>query len=546
MTMKISTVRSRPKGAAMGVAGAARAGCVSLFRPPAAATLAVAMLALVNAGCMVGPDYHRPQVRVPASYSELPGWTQAEPNATGPKGTWWTAFNDPLIDELEPLVVVSNQTVRADYANYLEALAEVRAAHASLFPTIGATGSATRERAGSGSVSSGGTFVNGGAARVVNSGSLEGNVSWAPDLWGQVRRTVEENAANAQSSEATFANATLSEQVALATAVIELRTTDANIDLLQKTVEAYQHALDVVTEQDRAGTVAPSDVITARSQLNTAKSDLIALGVARAQYVHAIAVLVGKNPEELAVAHSTAMPALPSMPVGVPSTLLERRPDIAAAERKMAAQNAAIGVAVSAYYPEISLSGAAGFTQSPLSGLLKIANYVWSLGGSASETLFDGGLRSADVDAAKAAYDATVANYRGTVLTAFQNVEDDLSGLRILAEQADVLDAAVRDADRGAEIALNEYEAGTVDYTTVATAQATQLSTRQTALNVQESRLLHAASLFGDLGGGWSADQLHDPRHPAAAADAAAGSAGAGGAAQGDATSAGIGEQKVQ
>ncbi|MGF6964386.1 NodT family efflux transporter outer membrane factor (OMF) lipoprotein [Paraburkholderia sp. WC7.3g] len=481
---------------------------------PSVATLAVALLALFNAGCMVGPDYHRPQVSVPATFSELPGWTQAEPNATGPKGTWWTAFNDPLIDELEPLVAVSNQTVRADYANYQQALAEVRAAHAALFPTIGATGSATRERAST-------TTLNGTAARIANAGSLEGNVSWAPDLWGQVRRTVEENAASAQSTEATLANATLSEQVALATAIIELRTSDANIDLLQETVVAYQHYLDVVSEQDRAGTIPPSDVITARSQLNTAKSDLIALGVARAQNAHAIAVLVGKNPEELSVTHSTAMPALPSVPVGVPSTLLERRPDIAAAERKMAAQNAAIGVEVAAYYPDISLSAVAGFTQSPLSGLLKAANYVWSLGGSATETLFDGGLRSADVDAAKAAYDATVANYRGTVLGAFQNVEDDLSGLRILADQAVVLETAVRDADRGAEIAFNEYQAGTVDYTTVATAQATQLTTRQTALNVQESRLLHAASLFGDLGGGWSTEDLHDPRHPAAAASSA-------------------------
>ncbi|WP_233804737.1 efflux transporter outer membrane subunit [Paraburkholderia sp. HP33-1] len=506
MTMKISTERL----------ATARVGV------PRVATLAVALLALFNAGCMVGPDYHRPQVSVPAGYSELPGWTKAEPNATGPKGTWWTAFNDPLIDELEPLVAVSNQTVRADYANYQQALAEVRAAHAALFPTIGATGSATRERASGGTVSNSGSFVNGTTARIVNSGTLEGTVSWAPDLWGQVRRTVEENAATAQSSEATLANATLSEQVALATAIIELRTSDANIDLLQDTVVAYQHYLDVVSEQDRAGTVPPSDVITARSQLNTAKSDLIALGVARAQNAHAIAVLVGKNPEELSITHSTAMPALPSVPVGVPSTLLERRPDIAAAERKMAAQNAAIGVEVAAYYPDISLSGVAGFTQSPLSGLLKAANYVWSLGGSATETLFDGGLRSANVDAAKAAYDSAVANYRGTVLGAFQNVEDDLSGLRILADQAVVLESAVRDADRGAEIAFNEYEAGTVDYTTVAVAQATQLTTRQTALNVQESRLLHAASLFGDLGGGWSTDELHDPRHPAVASTVAA------------------------
>lgn len=450
---------------------------------------------------MVGPDYHRPHVNVPATFSELPGWTRAEPAAAGPKGDWWTAFNDPLIDELEPLVSVSNQTVRQDYANYQEALAEVRVAHASLFPTIGVTGSATKERAASGN-----------AARVVNAGTLEGDVSWAPDLWGEVRRDVEKSAASAQASEATLANATLSEQVALATAIIELRTSDANIDLLRKTVDAYQHSLDVVSNQDAAGTIAPSDVITARTQLENARASLIALGVARAQYAHAIAVLVGKNPEELTIAHSTAMPTLPDVPVGVPSTLLERRPDIATAEREMAAQNAAIGVAVAAYYPSISLSSLAGFTQSPLAGLLKVGNYVWSLGASASQTLFDGGLRGADVDAAKAAYDATVANYRSTVLSAFRNVEDDLSGLRILAEQSTVLESAVRDANRGAQIALDEYEAGTVDYTTVATAQATQLSTQQTALSVQQSRLLDAASLFGDLGGGWSVQSLHDAR----------------------------------
>src|SRR6202012_215692 len=197
-------------------------------------------------------------------------------------------------------------------------------------------------------------------------------------------------------------------------------TSDANIDLLQKTVVAYQHYLDVVSDQDKAGTIAPSDLITARTQLETAQSSLIALGVSRAQYAHAIAVLVGKNPEELSITHSTTLPTLPSIPVSVPSTLLERRPDIAAAERQMAAQNAAIGVAVAAYYPTISLSALDGFTQSPLAGLLHISNYVWSLGGQASETLFDGGQRSAQVDAARASYEAAVANYRGTVLTAFQ------------------------------------------------------------------------------------------------------------------------------
>lgn len=471
-----------------------------------------ATLALFMSGCMVGPDYHRPAVPVPATYRELPGWTQAEPAAAAFKGDWWTGFNDPLLNQLEPLVAVSNQTVRQDYANYRQALAEVRVARASLFPTLGVTGSATRAR------SSASTSLSNYHA-ITNSGSLEGSASWELDVWGQVRRTIEENAATAQASEATLANATLSEQITLATALINLRTSDANIDLLQQTVAAYQHFLNVVADQDRAGTVPPSDLITARTQLETAQSSLIALGVARAQYAHAIAVLVGKNPEDLDIPHSTTMPTLPAIPVGVPSTLLERRPDIATAERQMAAQNAAIGVAVAAYYPTVSLSALSGFTQSPLSGLLHVSNYVWSLGGSASETIFDGGLRNADVDAAKAAYDAALANYRGTVLSAFENVENDLSGLRILEQQAQVLQAAVRDSIRGAEITLNEYEAGTVDYTTVATAQVTQLSNQQTALSVQQQRLVDAANLIGDLGGGWSANQLHDARHPAPAAN---------------------------
>ncbi|SAL40503.1 RND efflux system outer membrane lipoprotein [Caballeronia sordidicola] len=481
---------------------------MKISRTPLAATAA-----LLLGGCMVGPDYHRPPVSVPATFSELPGWTQAHPDADGPKGAWWTGFNDPLLNELEPLVEVSNQTVRQDYANYQEALAEVKVARSGLFPTIGVTGSATRQRSATGTSNASLSRGLGNIQTVNNSGSLEGNVSWAPDLWGSVRRTIEQNAATAQASEATLANATLSEQIALATAVIELRTSDANIDLLQQTVKAYQHYLQVVSDQDQFGIVPPSDVLTARSQLENAQSSLIALGVSRAQDAHAIAVLVGKNPEDLDIPHSTAMPSLPAIPVGVPSTLLQRRPDIATAERQMASQNAAIGVAVAAYYPTVSLSALDGFTQSPLGGLLHVANYVWSLGGSATETLFDGGERSGEVAAAKAAYQAALANYRGTVLTAFEDVENDLSGLRILAEQSDTLDGAVRDATRAAEIALNEYQAGTVDYTTVATALATQLNSQQTALNVQESRLLDAASLIGDLGGGWSDSLLHDARN---------------------------------
>jgi NodT family efflux transporter outer membrane factor (OMF) lipoprotein len=468
----------------------------------------VASLALLLNGCLVGPDYHRPPVPVPTGYKELAGWTVAVPSADAPKGDWWTAFNDPLLDTLEPMVSVSNQTVRQDYANYQEALAEVQVARSALFPTAAVTGSATKQHAASANF--------GTTPASVTAGSLEGSVSWAPDLWGAVRRAIQESKATAQASAATLANATLSEQTALATAVIDLRITDANIDLLQKTVEAFTESLRVVSNQGTAGTTPPSDVIAARTQLENTQASLIALGVARAQNAHAIAVLVGKNPEELDIPHSTAMPNLPSVPAGVPSELLQRRPDIAIAERQMAAQNAAIGVAVAAYYPSLSLSAAAGFSQSPLAGLLHAANHVWSLGAAASETVFDAGLRHGQVAAAKAAYEATVANYRGTVLKAFQNVEDDLSGLRILAQQGEVLDSAVKDATRGSEIALNEYQAGTVDYTTVATAQATQLSTEQSALNVKQQRLLSTVSLIGDLGGDWSASGLDDAGKTAA------------------------------
>ncbi len=491
--------------------------------------LAPLSAALLLAGCMVGPDYHRPQVAVPATWKELPGWTQAEPDAAqGPKGEWWTAFQDPLLDELEPLVQVSNQTVRQSYANYQQALAEVRVARASLFPVIGVTGSLARERSSTGTLSSVSSITSTpSGARIVNGGTLEANASWDIDLWGQVRRQVEEQSATAQASEATLANATLSEQIALANAVINLRITDADIDLLTHTVQAYTDFLRVVANQDQAGTVPPSDLISARTQLESARASLIALGVARAQYEHAIAVLVGRNPGEVDIPHSTKLPALPTVPAGVPSTLLQRRPDISTAERQMASANAAIGVAVAAYYPTISLTALDGFTQSPISGLLHMSNYVWSLGASATQTIFDGGQRSGQVAAARASYDAAVAHYRGTVLTAFQGVENDLSGLRILAQQAEVLDAAVRDATRGAQIAQNEYEAGTVDYTTVATALATQLTNEQSALNVQQQRLLDTASLIGDLGGGWSG-ALHDAQHPSRAVAPASEAAAAG------------------
>jgi NodT family efflux transporter outer membrane factor (OMF) lipoprotein len=480
---------------------------------------------LLLAACKVGPNYHRPEVPVASEFlerpdSDHPEWRRATPQDAAPKGDWWTEFDDPLLNELEPKVAVSNQSVRQAYANYQQALAEVKVARAQLFPTIGVTGSVTR--AGGPGYNSGsganGTVAADAAAtgHVVTSGTLEGTASWTLDVWGQVRRLIEENVAVAQSDEATLANATLSEQTLLATTVIQLRFADAGIDLEEKTVQALTDALRVTKAQGEAGITAapPSAVITAQVALESAQASLIGLGVARAQYAHAIAVLVGRNPEDLNIPRSTVTPTVPSIPVGVPSTLLERRPDIAAAERTMKAQNAAVGVAVAAYYPTISLSGAAGFEQSPLDGLLHAANHVWSLGANGTETVLDFGERHAEVQAARAAYEAAVASYRNTVLTAFEDVENDLASLRILANQSQALDTAVRDAIRGSAIAMAEFQAGTVDYTTVASAQETQFADQQSALNVQQSRLLAAVALIGDLGGGWSASELHDPSHP--------------------------------
>ena len=462
------------------------------------------------AGCTVGPNYHRPApAEAPApQFHEVAGWMQATPADSLPKGDWWTALRDPLIDQLEPQVRVANQTVRADYANYQQALAIVGEANATLFPTLGATASATRARTSA-------STAKGPVASVGNQFSVEGNASWSPDIWGKVRRQIESDVASAQSSEATLANATLSAQVTLATTVINLRVADANIDLLKQTVAAYDDYLKVVASSVQTGykLYSPLDEANARTQLQTAQSNLLNAGIARAQYVHAIAVLVGKNPEDLDIPHSTSLPSLPAVPVGVPSALLQRRPDIAAAERTMAAQNALIGVAVAAYYPDISLTGAIGSGASAVSQLFKAATSIWSVGASASETLIDFGARKSAVAQARAAYDAAVANYRSTVLSAFQGVEDNLVSLRVLSDQAGVLDKAIGSAAHASDVAHSEYQIGTVDYTAVADAALTEIATRQTALSVQQSRLVASVSLIGNLGGGWSADQLHNARH---------------------------------
>jgi NodT family efflux transporter outer membrane factor (OMF) lipoprotein len=465
--------------------------------------------------CEIGPDFHAPTAAVPVAYKEAPavkpapGWSQANPAAALPKGDWWKLYNDPDLDKLEALVAVSNQTLAADYDAYEQSVAIVNETRGELFPSIGITGSATRAgEGGAGGGATGGAGIGGGPR---TSGSFEGSADWTPDIWGKIRRQVEANKAAAEVSAADLANATLSEQATLAADYIDLRGSDSLITLLQQTVTAYQRSLQITQNQANAGVATPLDVITAQTQLEGAQADLVNAGEARAQYEHAIAVLIGHAPADLTLPPGALMPDVPEIPAGVPSTLLERRPDIAAAEQTVAEENALIGVAVGAFYPDLTLSALGGFSADPIGGLFSVSNALWSLGASATGTIFEGGERSAAVSAAKFGYDEAVANYRQTVLSAFQQVEDNLSDLRILAQQAALEQAAVTDSTRAVEISLNEYQAGTQAYTAVVTAQATQLANEQTALSVQENRLLASVALIQALGGGWQSSDLPSP-----------------------------------
>jgi NodT family efflux transporter outer membrane factor (OMF) lipoprotein len=469
------------------------------------------MLAL--AACEVGPGYKKPDAIVPATYKEVAGfiptgWKLGEPKATVDRGAWWSVYNDPVLGDLESQVKVSNQTIKQDEAAYRQALAVVSEARASLYPTATVTPGVTR------STLSGGSF--GGAGKASASYSLEGSASWDPDLWGRVRRTIESDVAAAQVSAADLAAAQLSLQGTLAADYFELRAQDQLTQLLKDTVSAYQRSLDITRNQYNAGVAAASDVITAQAQLLATQASLINAGVERAVLEHAIAIIVGKPPAEVTIPPGMLAADVPVPPADLPSALLERRPDIAAAERAMQEQNALIGVAVAAYYPDISLSAVFGYAGNPLGSLFKAGNQVWSLGASGAEIVFEGGLRPAQVAAARAAYDGAVANYRQVVLTAFQGVEDELSTLRILQDQARVETDTVAAAKRAVDIALNEYQAGTQAFTTVVTAQATLLADQETALTVQQDRLVASATLIQDLGGGWDASQLPSGRPPGA------------------------------
>jgi NodT family efflux transporter outer membrane factor (OMF) lipoprotein len=454
-------------------------------------------------GCSVGPNYHRPSAPVPAAYKEFKGWKVAAPNDTIDRGAWWSIYRDPTLDRLERLVNVSNQTLKQDEAAYREARALIREQQSSFFPSLAVTSQTQRQYTG-GSAGSAGI----GRGLPITSYSLEGTATWEPDIWGKVRRNVESSVAGAQSSAAVLAGARLSTQAQLATDYFELRYADSLKTLLDDTVKSYQRALDITKNQYAAGTAARSDVINAQAQLLAAQAAAINVGVQRAQDEHAIALLVGKPPSEVSVPPGSLAQRVPIVPAGVPSALLERRPDIAEAERQMQQENALIGVQIAAYYPTIDLSASFGYAGGPAAPLLSASNQVWSFMASATETLLSGGQRSAAVAAARATYDQSIANYRQTVLAAFQNVEDELASLRILGQQIGVDQAAVQAAQQAVDITLNEYQAGTVAYTTVITAQVALLTDQQNALLVQENRLIASVALVQALGGGWQTSLL--------------------------------------
>ena len=451
----------------------------------------VAGTALALSGCFeVGPDFKLPSAPISPKYKEIKGWKVATPSDGAPKDDWWLAFHDPALSRLEERVAISNQTVLADAANYREALALIGEARAGLFPVVNFDPSITR------------------SSQIGTQLDAQVSGSWTLDIWGKVQREVEQQTASADQSAADLANAVLAARSALALAYVQLREADSMDDLLLHTIEQYKRSLEITQNQYNAGTSAKSDVITAQAQLLSAQAQEINVGVARATSEHAIAVLMGEPPAALSIRHGALAETIPYTPVGLPSALLERRPDVAAAERLMESQNAAIGVAIAGYYPSFTLSGAAGYVGDPFIRQIAGENPVWSFALAAAQPLFNGGLTDAQVEAAKATYQASVASYRSTVLTALQQVEDALSTIRILGQEESVQRDAVASANQAVQIALNEYRAGTQNFTTVVTAEAAALNDEENAVSTRAQRLSAAINLVVALGGGWSEQEL--------------------------------------
>jgi NodT family efflux transporter outer membrane factor (OMF) lipoprotein len=463
-------------------------------------TLALTVAALMLASCAVGPDYQRPAMEAPAAYKEAGDWKLAEPKDQLARGNWWEVFGDKELDALVEQIEVSNQNLKVSEAKYRQSLALVQAARSALLPALSASVSSTRSRTP--------VARSVGDNPVATSHTLSLGASWELDVWGRIRRQVEASDAGAQASAADLEAVRLSLQSELATSFFQLRVTDTQKQLLDDTMAAYLKSLELTRNRYAVGVAGRADVVQAEAQLLSTQAQALDLGVQRAQLEHAIAILMGKAPAEFALPPATLNMTTPMIPAGLPSALLERRPDIAAAERRMASSNAQIGVARAAYFPALSLSGSGGFSSATLANWLSAPNRFWSLGPSLAATLFDFGKRSAASDQALAAYDQSVATYRETVLEGFQDVEDNLAALRILEAESKVQDDAVRAARESVTLTLNQYKAGTVSYLSVVTVQATLLTNERAAVGIQGRRLAAAVGLIRALGGGWNAAEM--------------------------------------
>ena len=477
-------------------------------RRPRWLEILLATTVLLLSGCAVGPQYHTPAAETPPAYKEDQNWKPAQPNDQNLVGNWWEIFQDSQLNELEQQINVSNQNLKAALAQYTEARAVLRYYRADYYPTITAAPSAVRERYSDNrppksSIFNGITF---------NDFVLPIDVSYQADVWGRVRRNVESYRAQAQASAADLETVNLSMHADLAVDYFAARTLDAEEKLLSTTVTQYEQALQLTEAQFAGGIGSEVEVAQAKTILETTRAQTIDVGVARAQYEHAAAVLIGKPPAEFSLPPLPLTAPPPSIPVGVPSELLERRPDIASVERRMASANAQIGVSEAAYYPAFNLTASGGFESGTITTLLQGPSALWSAGGSALVTIFDVGRRRAGVDEAKAAYADTVATYRQTVLTAFQQVEDDLAALRILEQEAHVQDTAVQAAERSLDLSITRYKGGVTSYLEVIIAQNAALGDQVTAVNLLGRRMASAVLLIQALGGGWDRSAL--PERP--------------------------------
>ncbi len=484
-------------------------------RAEISAIFLILILAVCTTGCMVGPDYETPGAPMSAEFKELDGWKIATPRDDVDRGDWWSVYDDETLGSLLHEVDVSNQNIAAAEAGFRQSVAFVQQARAGLFPFLGFSYAASRWHEGTDAVAAQG--FTGFPAVTTTTVTMEPQLSWTADVWGKIRRQIQSDVSLAQASAADLANARLSARTQLALAYFNLRAADSLQKLLKDTVADYRATYEIARDRYRVGAASEYDVEISGTQLDTVRAQEISVGRQRARLEHAIAVLMGRPPADVHIAWGPLARRIPVVPVSVPSALLERRPDIAAAERIISSKNALVGVAVAAYFPDLSLSGGFGSATLPFATFgyagssafpVAVANEIWAVGGNLAEVIFDAGLRREQVAAALASYYQSVAHYRQTVLMALQDVETQLSDLRVLAEQARALDRAVKRARKALKITIDRYKIGTVDYTAVVQAQDLLLSNEVNALKVRQDQFLASVSLIQALGGGWDASWL--------------------------------------